>query len=108
MTELPVDPKGLGIDTGYYYYSNGVDFKLLAFQTIESNCPVPASDFMYDPVRNPATAWGPKVPCTYAIYSPGARNWQEIKGPILLILTDTFAFFNMALFENIQTSQFKL
>ena len=55
MTELPVDPKGLGIDTGYYYYSNGVDFKLLAFQTIESNCPVPASDFMYDPVRNPET-----------------------------------------------------
>ena len=78
MTELPVDPKGLGSDSAYHYLSNGQDFKVIAFRTVESTCPVPESDLMYDPARNPGHTWGGetyKVPCTYAIYSPGARDW---------------------------------
>ncbi len=75
---LPTDPKDLGTDTGYYYQSNGTDYKLLNFQTVEK-CPVSPSDGMYDPARNPSnppyTAWGPLVPCTFAVYTPGAANW---------------------------------
>lgn len=73
---LPKDPRDFGIDTGYLYLSlDGKDFKLLAFQTTESICPIPPSDGMYDPVRNPGTAWGPKVPCTFAVYTSGAAGW---------------------------------
>lgn len=72
---LPTDPKYLGTDTGYYYNSNGTDYKLLNFQTVESVCPVPISDSMYDPARNPSTAWGPRVPCTFTVYTPGAITW---------------------------------
>ena len=74
ISQLPSDPKPLGVDTSYYYYSNGTDYKLLNFQTVEK-CPVSASDSMYDPARNPGTAWGPLVPCTFAVYTPNAANW---------------------------------
>ncbi|OHA09369.1 MAG: hypothetical protein A3B37_02285 [Candidatus Sungbacteria bacterium RIFCSPLOWO2_01_FULL_59_16] len=72
---LPRDPRDLGTDSGYLYYSNSSDYKLVAFQTTESICPIPPSDGMYDPARNPGTAWGPKVPCTFAMYTPGAAGW---------------------------------
>jgi type II secretion system protein G len=75
LVSLPTDPKPLGIDTSYYYYSDGRDYKLLNFQTVETVCPVPANDAMYDPARNLGTAWGPLVPCTFAIYTAGARLW---------------------------------
>lgn len=73
---LPKDPRDFGIDTGYLYLSlDGEDYKLIAFQTTESICPILPSDGMYDPVRNPATAWGPRVPCTFAVYTSGATGW---------------------------------
>ena len=73
---LPKDPRDLGIDSGYLYLSlDGKDYKLIAFQTRESICPIPPSDGMYDPTRNPGTAWGPRVPCTFAVYTSGAAGW---------------------------------
>ena len=74
IKQLPSDPKSLGTDTGYHYYSNGTDYKLLNFQTVEK-CPVSSSDSMYDPARNPSTAWSALVPCTFAIYTAGATLW---------------------------------
>lgn len=76
IAQLPTELKSLGEDTGYYYNSNGTDFKLLNFQTVEK-CPVLPSDSMYDPHRNPSTApgWGELIPCIFAIYTPGAAGW---------------------------------
>lgn len=73
MASLPHDPDTnkpkvycLGAPTGasYIYTSNGTDYKLLAYCTPES--PNTGSDPMGDPAR---------VSGTYAVYTPGARNW---------------------------------
>lgn len=77
ISKLPKDPGGKisGIDTGYLYHSNGIDYKLLAFQTTETICPIPPGDGMYDPARNPGSQWGPTTSCTFAVYTPGAAGW---------------------------------
>lgn len=62
---LPTDPKPVDTDGCYLYQSDGVDFKLLAYKTVEGS--VPASDPMYDPAR--ASNY------VFAIYTAGATNW---------------------------------
>jgi prepilin-type N-terminal cleavage/methylation domain-containing protein len=54
MTALPVDPNGLIACEGYMYCSDGVDYKLLDFQTPE-NYPAAGTKF-YD-LRRPTFSW---------------------------------------------------
>jgi hypothetical protein len=54
MAQLPVDPAAPGSCNGYLYYSNGVNYKLLANGTPESY-PAAGQPF-YDPAR-PIGAW---------------------------------------------------
>ncbi|MFH0852007.1 MAG: prepilin-type N-terminal cleavage/methylation domain-containing protein [bacterium] len=57
MAQLPLDPKGHnanGAGCCYLYYSNGVDYKVLAHCTPETG--YLATDPFYDPVR-PTGAW---------------------------------------------------
>ncbi len=67
---LPLDPRYNGSGGCYLYYSNGLDYKLLAHHTMEIvGCPpTPINDPMYDPLRSPSQ-------CTISIYTPGAVNW---------------------------------
>lgn len=67
ISALPLDPKPIGSDYCYLYKSNGTDYKLLAHQTTESVCPVPASDPMYDAAR--------AGQCTFTVFSPGGSSW---------------------------------
>ena len=69
MAQLPVDPRYNGSGGCYLYNSNGLDYKLLAHQTMEVGCPpMPTNDGMWDPVRSPSQ-------CTIAIYTQGAVTW---------------------------------
>lgn len=61
---LPLDPKYNGAGGCYLYRSDGINYKLLAYTTTESVCPVPVSDPMYDG----------RV-CTFQISSPGGSSW---------------------------------
>lgn len=63
MPALPVDPKPIEPYGCYLYTSNGVDYKLLAYATVESR--VLSSDEMYSAGR----------PHTYSINTPGAADW---------------------------------
>jgi type II secretory pathway pseudopilin PulG len=65
MLELPKDPNSAypAGGRGYLYYSNGVNYKFLAYQTPDS---FPADNPLLDPVR-PTYAW--------AVYTTGARDW---------------------------------
>lgn len=67
MPVLPLDPNSREPFNCYLYRSDGVDFKLLAYGTTESVCPVPATDAMYDAVRGGQ--------CTFALFSPGGGGW---------------------------------
>ncbi len=75
ISVLPVDPRSLGLDSAYHYYSTGQDYKLLAFRTVEAACPLPSSDGMYDPMRNASSGNPEYVKCTFAVYTPGAAGW---------------------------------
>jgi prepilin-type N-terminal cleavage/methylation domain-containing protein len=55
-------------DRCYIYKSDGKDYKVLAYQTVEGST-VPTTHFFYDPNGG----WG--RPSSYAIYTPGARVW---------------------------------
>ncbi|MBI3495629.1 type II secretion system protein [Candidatus Berkelbacteria bacterium] len=82
LSTLPSDPttgkNGTNIDTyctptgaqaGYWYASDGKDYKIVAACTLES---VPAaSDPLNDPARNDSGGIGK----AFAVYSGGARNW---------------------------------
>ncbi len=47
VTQLPKDPKQADPDKCYLYTSNGSEYKLIAYQTMEG--PITSSDPMYDP-----------------------------------------------------------
>lgn len=72
LKSLPADPRQGQIFTPcnnatytyYIYYSNGIDYKVLAHCTLEGA--PPASDPFLDP-RRPTYSW--------AVYSPGGANW---------------------------------
>ena len=57
-------PCNIASYTYYIYYSNGVNYKVIAHCMLEG--PPPASDPFLDPVR-PTYSW--------AVYSPGGANW---------------------------------
>ncbi len=65
MQTLPKDPDSNypNADAGYYYRSDGTDYKFMAFKTPES---YPTGNPFYDPT-NPNQAW--------QISSPGGYNW---------------------------------
>ena len=63
---LPLDPRANGTFGCYLYKSNGTDYKILAYKTTESVCPVPGSDSLYDPQRGGQ--------CTFAIFTPGYQG----------------------------------
>ncbi|MEO8065841.1 MAG: prepilin-type N-terminal cleavage/methylation domain-containing protein [Candidatus Doudnabacteria bacterium] len=62
---LPLDPKPTGTGYCYLYTSNGIDYKILAYNTVE-NCPVLPSDPLYDPYGRT---------CSYARNSAGGAGW---------------------------------
>ena len=64
MAVLPVDPKPIEPTGCYLYSSTGGDFKLLAYQAVEST--VLTSDTMADSLGRFNT---------YSIYTPGAATW---------------------------------
>ena len=61
---LPTDPKMVG-DASYLYNSNGIDYMLLTWNTMET----------YTPSNNPRPrpSW-PNEP-SFAFYTPGASGW---------------------------------
>lgn len=63
MPLLPVDPKPIEPYGCYLYISNGVDYKLLAYSTVESR--VFSHDELYELGR----------PFTYSVNTPGAADW---------------------------------
>lgn len=68
---LPLEPEQTTNATCYIYRSDGVDYKILAHQTVEYGCPVPSNSAYYDPVRDGA----PNNECTYQLSTPGAASW---------------------------------
>lgn len=69
---LPLDPKPVTTHGCYLYNSDGIDYKFLAHQTIESvSCPpLPASFGFYDPDRS-------GTQCTAGVFTPGAMMNAE-------------------------------
>ncbi len=56
ISVLPVDPNSTAAGACYIYYSpDGVEYKFAAFNTIETKCPVPASNTFAD-LRYPSPA----------------------------------------------------
>jgi prepilin-type N-terminal cleavage/methylation domain-containing protein len=72
MPILPVDPKAQSSTVAcYLYYStDGKEYKLLAHQTYEGNCPPALSSThrMYDPIRSGSQ-------CTIGLYTSGAAAY---------------------------------
>lgn len=64
---LPLDPRYNGSGGCYLYNSDGANYKLLAHQTTESICPVPATDPMYDDNRGGQ--------CTFTLFTPGGEAY---------------------------------
>ncbi|MEO8065695.1 MAG: type II secretion system protein [Candidatus Doudnabacteria bacterium] len=64
--QLPGDAIPPNTGKCYLYQSNGTDYKILAYLTVE-NCPVPTTDPLYDPAR---------PGCVFARYSSSASvDW---------------------------------
>ena len=68
---LPLEGQQPTTATCYLYRSDGTDYKLLAHQTVEYDCPVNPKDALFDPVRDVA----PYNECTYQISTPGGAGW---------------------------------
>lgn len=65
MSELPLDPKPIAPSYCYLYNSNGSDFMLLAYGTVE------VLTGARNPEPRPIQPTGP----TFAIYTSGAAGW---------------------------------
>ena len=66
ISVLPVDPRPVGTNGCYLYRSDGTNYKILAYLTTESVCPVPSTNSFYDPVRS--------TQCTFQVSTSGARS----------------------------------
>lgn len=62
---LPEDPKPIPPSACYIYYSNTIDYKILVYNTVETNTASVGSTF-YDPMRGGAI---------YTVYSPGGISF---------------------------------
>lgn len=62
---LPPDPLPVGTTGCYIYNSDGVDYKISAYGTIETLDPVPVTDPMRDPLNEHS----------FALYTPDAIGW---------------------------------
>lgn len=62
---LPTDPKPVGTNNCYLYRSNGVDYMLLAYGTVET----------YPSGKSPRPRPSGPTQLDFAIYTPGATNW---------------------------------
>lgn len=68
LSVLPLDPKPAA-GSCYLYNSDGTNYKVLAYQTMEFSCPpIPTTDPMWDSTRSPSQ-------CTISVYTPGASAW---------------------------------
>jgi type II secretory pathway pseudopilin PulG len=68
ISTLPLDPKPNGSSGCYLYYSNGIDYKILAHMTMENSCPpMPSALGMYD--------FRSSSQCTIGVFTPGATAW---------------------------------
>lgn len=76
ISSLPTDPKFENeANRGYYYRSNGSSYKLMVYDTVESE---EISAYGDEFARCPSAggACGATVPATtYAVYSAGAEDW---------------------------------
>jgi len=72
VSALPIDPKWQNPGNCYIYESDGYNYKLMAFNTVESV--VPNTDTMWDPRYGIGGISG-SVPNTYSVYTPGAKAW---------------------------------
>jgi prepilin-type N-terminal cleavage/methylation domain-containing protein len=82
IASLPQDPKTQGGGLGYYYRSDGTNYKLIARGSVESDKITTADDeFARCSVWKIGDGWCDGVfpagydDTTYAIYSPGAATW---------------------------------
>lgn len=66
LLALPLDPKPIPPTWCYLYTSNGIDYKILAYETVESLSSVPATDAMSDPAGRDRS---------FAVYTVGAASW---------------------------------
>ena len=78
ISTLPLDPRGgtisCGVDTHggcYLYESNGSDYKLLAYEVVETTLATQTNSLsqFYDPEGRSTSE------CSYALYTPGAKMW---------------------------------
>lgn len=75
ISSWPTDPLPPGAanrgtnDRGYLYKSDGIDYKILIYGTVEGGT-VPTSNYLS---RWPASCGGPQA--SYAVYSAGAACW---------------------------------
>ncbi|KKQ18273.1 MAG: hypothetical protein US31_C0006G0004 [Berkelbacteria bacterium GW2011_GWA1_36_9] len=78
---LPQDPKKTVNDSGYQYKSNGTDYMVMAWMTMETLCQQPVGQTYPDPsdTCNPVSIQEMDRPTglqpTIAVYSSGARTW---------------------------------
>ena len=81
IPSLPLDPRQGTDCTGaannaacYIYRSGGTNYKLMAYQTVETIVPTPTNSLQdfYDPHYDTGSA---PTHCTYSLYTPGASSW---------------------------------
>lgn len=65
VSVLPLDPKPLGTSNCYLYKSDGIDYILLAFGTVES----------YTSTTNKWKRPAAPTEATFAFYTPGGAGW---------------------------------
>lgn len=65
IATLPTDPKPVSTNGCYLYRSDGKNYVLLAFLTVET----------YTPTNNPAKRAITPTAQTFAVYTPGAASW---------------------------------
>jgi type II secretion system protein G len=77
ISVLPTDPKPVGNNGCYLYRSNGTDFMLLAYLTVETHPTVSTNPAPRPTTDGSATTCGsdPGYQFTFARYTPGGMCW---------------------------------
>lgn len=70
ISSMPKDPKPVLPSYCYLYMSNGVDYKVLAYSTVEGAAVAPGAPYARYP-----TGCGGSSQNSYAVYTDGAKCW---------------------------------
>ncbi len=76
ITVLPRDPNQEDVDTrGYFYQSNGKDYKVMSYLTVEMNNATGTNNDFVRCADMSSCSGGSNQLKTYAVYSAGAAQW---------------------------------